>query len=115
MDYHSRHHGLFIGYAPRDNPQIAVAIVAEHECHGSNAAHLAQEIVDAYMTKQALLTGSPLTEDQSKPVSAVQAGVGPASPLQIEKIHEAQRTTKIKPARRRGGAAGGGGGSAASA
>jgi penicillin-binding protein 2 len=51
MDYKDRHHGWFVGYAPRENPEIAVAAIAEHQCHGSTAAHLVTDVVDAYMDK----------------------------------------------------------------
>lgn len=48
---YQRHHGWFIGYAPADNPEIAFGILAEHACHGSNAARVAKEIVQAYVAK----------------------------------------------------------------
>src|SRR5690606_18257094 len=34
MDYESRHHGLFVGFAPYDNPKIATAVIIEHGCGG---------------------------------------------------------------------------------
>jgi penicillin-binding protein 2 len=47
-----RHHGWFIGYAPADNPEIAIGILSEHSCHGaSGAAPVAKEIVRAYVAK----------------------------------------------------------------
>lgn len=52
MPYESRHHGVFVGFAPYDNPQIAVATVVEHGCHGSSAgAPIAREVVTTYMKK----------------------------------------------------------------
>ena len=33
-----RHHALFVGYAPTDNPQYAVSVVVEHGVGGSRAA-----------------------------------------------------------------------------
>ena len=41
-------HGVFIGYAPADDPQIAVAIVGECAGHGSEMAPVARDIFDAY-------------------------------------------------------------------
>lgn len=35
---HGEDHGLFVGYAPVDNPLIAVAVVVEHGEHGSTTA-----------------------------------------------------------------------------
>lgn len=47
-----RHHGWFVGFAPYDKPEIAVAVIAEHSCHGSSgAAPIVRDIVDAYKKK----------------------------------------------------------------
>ena len=44
-----RYHGWFVGFAPYDKPEIAVAVIAEHSCHGSSgAAPLVSQIVKAY-------------------------------------------------------------------
>lgn len=52
MDYESRHHGLFIGYAPSDNPKIAAAAIVEHGCHGSSAATpVVEAVISQYMKK----------------------------------------------------------------
>lgn len=40
--------GLFIAYAPADNPQIAVAVVIEHGVWGSYAAPVAKDILKEY-------------------------------------------------------------------
>ena len=46
-----RHHGLFVAYAPVDNPKIAVAVVAEHSCHGTGAASIAMAMIKKYLAK----------------------------------------------------------------
>lgn len=47
-----RHHGWFIGYAPADNPEITVAVLAEHSCHGNTGAvPLFRDVVQAYFQK----------------------------------------------------------------
>lgn len=47
-----RHHGWFVAFAPADKPEITVAVLAEHACHGSTgAAPVVKEIVLAYMKK----------------------------------------------------------------
>jgi penicillin-binding protein 2 len=52
MDYESRHHGLFVGFAPYDNPKIAAAVIIEHGCHGSSAATpVAEAVITQYMKK----------------------------------------------------------------
>lgn len=40
--------GLFIAFAPYNNPQIAVAIIGEHAYHGSSMAPVAKDIFDFY-------------------------------------------------------------------
>lgn len=52
MPYKDRHHGIFVGYAPFDNPKVAVAAVVEHGCHGSSAAApVVRDVVTTYMKK----------------------------------------------------------------
>jgi len=47
-----RYHGWFVGFAPYDKPEIVVAVIAEHSCHGSSgAAPLARDIIKAYYDK----------------------------------------------------------------
>lgn len=47
-----RHHGWFVGFAPADKPEITVAVLAEHACHGgSGAAPVVRDIIYAYMKK----------------------------------------------------------------
>jgi penicillin-binding protein 2 len=59
MDYKDRHHGWFVGYAPRDNPEIAVVAIAEHSCHGSLAGPVVKDVVEAYFDKKASLVAGP--------------------------------------------------------
>lgn len=40
--------GLFIAFAPYENPEIAIAIVGEHAVHGSWMAPVAKEVFDEY-------------------------------------------------------------------
>lgn len=50
IDFKMRDHALFIAFAPVHDPQIAVAVVAEHGGHGGSvAAPIAGEIIDAYL------------------------------------------------------------------
>ncbi len=47
-----RYHGWFVGFAPYDKPEIAVAVIAEHSCHGSSgAAPLVTQLIKAYYEK----------------------------------------------------------------
>jgi penicillin-binding protein 2 len=51
LEYKLRHHGWFVGYAPKVNPQIVVAVIGEHICHGSSAAPVVRDVIDAYFKK----------------------------------------------------------------
>ena len=42
-------HGLFVGFAPADNPEIAIAVVWENGKHGGSAAQLARPIFDYWL------------------------------------------------------------------
>lgn len=47
---HGKDHGLFVGYAPVDDPVIAIAVVIEHGEHGSSsAAPVACSLMERYI------------------------------------------------------------------
>ncbi|MBF7694793.1 penicillin-binding protein 2 [Acinetobacter rathckeae] len=45
-------HGLFVGFAPADDPEIAIAVVWENGRHGGAAAHIAKPIFDYWMIQR---------------------------------------------------------------
>lgn len=50
--YEQRHHGVFVAFAPYDNPKIAAAALVEHGCHGSSAAApVVEAVINTYMKK----------------------------------------------------------------
>ena len=50
LPYHLRHQALFIGYAPAEDPRIAVAVIVEHGGYGGvTAAPIARRIFDAWL------------------------------------------------------------------
>ena len=57
LPFEDRHHGWFVGYAPRENPEIAVAVIAEHSCHGSSAGPVAKAVIEAYIKKKNAAAG----------------------------------------------------------
>jgi penicillin-binding protein 2 len=60
LPYHLRHQALFIGYAPAEQPTIALALVVEHGGSGSAAAApVARRIFDAWMRLSGALEPSP--------------------------------------------------------
>lgn len=49
---HGKDHAIFIGFAPYDNPKIAIAVIVENAGFGSvNAAPIARDIIKAYLKK----------------------------------------------------------------
>lgn len=48
--------GIFVAYAPADNPQIAVSVVVEHGLHGSSIAPVAKAIFEEYFLYDAQQT-----------------------------------------------------------
>jgi penicillin-binding protein 2 len=73
-DMDLRDHGWYVFFAPRDNPQIAGVIFAEHAEHGYLGAPIAKHVLETYFAKQ---EGKPL------PVFA-SPGPPPAPPIPEE-------------------------------
>ncbi len=47
-----RDHALFVAFAPYENPEIAVAVIAENGGHGSGvAAPIARKVIDAWLNR----------------------------------------------------------------
>ncbi|MCX6550002.1 MAG: penicillin-binding protein 2 [Acidobacteria bacterium] len=77
-DMDLRDHGWFAFFAPRDHPEIAGVVLAEHGEHGSNAAPIARHVLDTYFAKKA---GRPLPVFPTPApavVATAQAGPAPA-------------------------------------
>ncbi len=52
IEYRFRDHGLFVSYAPAEDPEIAIAVVIEHGSHGSTAAApVSKAILEAYFAE----------------------------------------------------------------
>lgn len=50
LPYDQRHTALFVGYAPAEDPRIAIAVVVEHGGYGgSSAAPIARTVFDAWL------------------------------------------------------------------
>lgn len=83
-----RDHALFVGFAPADNPKIAVAVIVENAMHGggSTAAPLARKLMDAYLHQQ-------YGEDALKPDVAA-AQVEPTPTVAVSPAEATKKTTK---------------------
>ena len=68
-----RDHGWFVFFAPRDNPQIAGVVFAEHAEHGYLAAPIARHVIDTYFAK---LEGRPLPAYPAPPPAVVAGNNG---------------------------------------
>ena len=51
-DLDLRDHGWFVFFAPKDNPEIAGVIFAEHAEQGSVGAPIAKHLVETYFAKK---------------------------------------------------------------
>src|SRR5690606_18173320 len=83
LPYHLRHQALFAGYAPADNPTIALAVVVEHGGYGgATAAPIARRIFDAWLLGEMPVIPGPDGEEVEvvdlfgNVESAVLAGAG---------------------------------------
>lgn len=61
-----RDHALFVGFAPIEDPQIAVAVLVENGEHGSTAAApIARKVIDAYLGVEDAAAAVPADDDGS--------------------------------------------------
>lgn len=66
-----RDHALFVGFAPLENPEIAVAVIVENGGGGSStAAPVARELFDAWLLEFSAVAGVP-TVSQTDSVSEI--------------------------------------------
>jgi penicillin-binding protein 2 len=75
-----RDHGWFVFFAPRDNPEIAGVVLAEHSEHGYLAAPIARHVMETYFAKkdgQGLPQLPPL-EPSGAPVAVAADAAAPA-------------------------------------
>jgi penicillin-binding protein 2 len=72
-----RDHGWFVFFAPKDDPEIAGVVFAEHSEHGSEGATIARHIIETYFAER---DGLPLP---SLPLPPLPAPVGPVAPVRV--------------------------------
>jgi penicillin-binding protein 2 len=96
LPYHLRHQALFVGYAPAENPTIALAVTVEHGGYGgTTAAPIARKIFDAWLLGK--LPEPEVEEDAEEEapvalfagvVSAVTPGQGVEAPMAMLPVAE---------------------------
>jgi len=85
-----------VGYAPRRNPEIVVAVLVEHGEHGSSAAApVARDIIRAYYDKKSQREKKQFTVEYKR------YELDPAAPVAAEPAAVARRSPKetLKPSR----------------
>ncbi len=61
-----RDHSLFIGFAPIENPKIAISVIVEHAGSGSRtAAPIARKLIDYYLIERLKLFPEPSADELS--------------------------------------------------
>jgi penicillin-binding protein 2 len=86
IPYKFRDHGLFVGFAPFDDPKIAVAVVVEHGGFGSSsAAPVALSVIKTYLENLAKTTPPPEPEvaEAAKSASKTPAKVSRLSSSEV--------------------------------
>ncbi len=92
MPFNIRDNALFAAYAPPDDPKIAVAVVAEHACHGNtSAAPIAIEVIKTFLAKS---MPERYSEAAIKSIKA-NGGKAPSRPLPIPDEESIVRTNDI--------------------
>lgn len=84
---HGNDHSVFIGFAPRDNPKIAIAVYVENAGFGSTvAAPIASLIIEKYLTEEVsrkLLEERMIKTDFINPPVFVRAAVPAQEPSSV--------------------------------
>ena len=55
MEVVMKDNGWFVGFAPRDNPEVVAAAVVEEGEHGTVAAQIVRDVLKSYFDKRARL------------------------------------------------------------
>ena len=73
-DIAERPNAWFVGIAPRRNPDIVVVVLWQHGGWGAGSAHIAAQVIEAYVDKQRRLAHN-LPEAQAPPAAKTSASV----------------------------------------
>lgn len=74
---HQRHNGWFVAWAPADKPEITVAAIAQHSCHGSTGAGpMVRDTIRAYFEKYHpnIIADALKAQKGSKPTPPAEGG-----------------------------------------
>lgn len=94
-EYKYRHHGVFVAFAPYDNPKIAVAALVEHGCGGSSsAAPVVEKVVNTYMKKYMPEEHAKYVEKEKAQLSRFYRQRKKAKEKKLKEQEEAAATTE---------------------
>lgn len=79
----TRPNAWFVGLAPRRNPDIVVVVFWEHGGWGTDVAHIAAQVIDAYVTKQRRLDHNLLAD---QPAAAAKKAANESSKIDVGAI-----------------------------
>jgi penicillin-binding protein 2 len=85
-----RHHGWFVFYAPRDNPEIAGVIFAEHVGSSGFSLPIARHAIETYFAKK-----------EGRPLPTIEQPVQATTPIAVANASPAPASTPVPP--RQGG------------
>ncbi len=90
-----RDHGWFVFFAPKDNPEIAGVIFAEHGEHGYLGAPIAKHVMETYFAKKDGLPLPKIGEKPGPPPAPVQDPDSPPAlpPIPIADAQPAEAVT----------------------
>ncbi len=77
-DKASRSNAWFVGFAPRRNPDIVVAVIWEHGGWGAGSAPIAARVIEAYVNKQRRLAGNAIEVKKAAPPPQPEKETAPA-------------------------------------
>lgn len=87
---HGKNHSVFVGFAPRDNPKIAIAVVVENAGYGASwAAPIASFMMEKYLKDS--ITRRPSGIDVER---YIHANLMPPTPAQIKAMRARQDSLK---------------------
>ncbi len=83
-----RDHALFIGYAPADDPRIALAVLVENGGHGSStAAPIARQVIDFYLLgKEPQLVKPTAKKPAQEPAQETVPELAPEQQQALERV-----------------------------
>jgi penicillin-binding protein 2 len=93
---HGEAHSVFVAFAPRDNPKIAIAVVVENSGEGAHwAAPIASFIVEKYLTGKVTTRASGYTADYFANASRMPDLALYAKDFQKERRRDSIRSARI--------------------